>query len=383
MPRQKITEYRAKKLLIGDGYKGIAVSSTTKGLPKSGRFVVKVDQGVKRRFKQGLVALDQKPGAIPKMLKGWQTRGFSQFLIEPYLVHKPSEERYLSLERVREGIRALFAGNGGIEIESHPKSIKKFVIKKPADVAVVAKQTKLPVPFLEHLIDVFDQNFFAFLEINPLVVRGNTVHLLDAAVMVDSAGAFFVRDGWSETDTASRVHHEAEERVQALAKTTPASLKLTVLNPNGSLFFLLSGGGGSIVIADQAALRGCGKEIGNYGEYSGGPTREETHLYAREVIQLLINSKAKKKTLIIAGGVANFTDVKATFAGIIDALREEAERLRKMKVKVFIRRGGPNEVEGLAEMKEFLKRAGLFGSVHGSEAVITAAVDDAIDYLKL
>ena len=101
------------------------------------------------------------------------------------------------------------------------------------------------------------------------------------------------------------------------------------------------------------------------------------------MIQLLINSKAKKKTLIIAGGVANFTDVKATFAGIIDALREEAERLRKMKVKVFIRRGGPNEVEGLAEMKEFLKRAGLFGSVHGSEAVITAAVDDAIDYLKL
>ena len=152
------------------------------------------------------------------------------------------------------------------------------------------------------------------------------------------------------------------------------------MNPNGSLFLLLSGGGGSIVIADEAELRGVGKEIGNYGEYSGGPTREETYLYAKEVIELLLKSKAKKKALILAGGVANFTDVKQTFMGIIDTFTETAERLRKAGVKVFVRRGGPNEQEGLALMKTFLKKEKLLGSVYGSDTVITKAVDEAIKF---
>ncbi len=385
MARQKITEYRAKSLILGESYKGISFSHTLlPKLPKNGRFVVKVDQGVKRRFKQGLVALDQKSRSVPALIKQWHARGFERFLIEPHLPHKPSEERYLSLERVREGIRVLFAEQGGIEIESHGSKVKSFTIKKLSDVKTIAMRTKLPETFLNHLLKVFHQNYFAFLEINPLVVRGNTVHLLDAAVMVDSAGAFFVENCWSEQDIVSaKVSHDVEVRVQELGKTTPASLKLTVLNPNGSLFFLLSGGGGSIVIADQAALQGKGSEIGNYGEYSGGPTREETHLYTREVLTLLIASRAKKKALVIAGGVANFTDVRSTFAGIIDALDEKTKALKKMKVKVFIRRGGPNEVAGLKEMKAFLEAAGLFGSIHGSEAVITAAVDDAIKFLKL
>ncbi len=169
----------------------------------------------------------------------------------------------------------------------------------------------------------------------------------------------------------------------ALDKTTPASLKLNVLNPNGSLFFLLSAGGGSIVIADQAALLGAGREIGNYGEYSGGPTREETYLYAREVLSLLLESKAKQKALVIAGPIANFTDVKQTFLGIIDALTERARTLRTGGVRVFVRRGGPNEEAGLSLMREFLSQEKLLGSVHGSEAPITIAVEEAISSLSI
>jgi len=170
--------------------------------------------------------------------------------------------------------------------------------------------------------------------------------------------------------------------VQALQKTTPASLKLTVLHPHGSLFFLLSGGGGSIVIADEAELRGVGDQIGNYGEYSGGPTQEETHLYTREVLKLLLASSAKKKALIIAGGIANFTDIRATLRGVIDALSERSAKLRAAGVKVFVRRGGPNEASGLAHLERYLKEEGLLGSIYGSKAVITSAVDDAIDFIK-
>ena len=234
------------------------------------------------------------------------------------------------------------------------------------------------------MFDAFDKYYFAFIEINPLIVRGEDVHLLDAALLVDDAGEFFVRGAWTGDDVVkAKAKHEAETRVEELAATTPASLKLSVINPNGAIFFLLSGGGGSIVIADGAQLEGAGNLLGNYGEYSGGPTREETYLYAKEIIALMLASKAKKKALVIAGGVANFTDVKKTFAGIIDALSEEASALRKAKIKVFVRRGGPNEAAGLSLMREFLEKESLLGSIHGSDTIITKAVSEAITYTRI
>ncbi len=384
MARVKITEYRAKRLILGDSYRGVSLDSGRSAPLPEGRYVFKVDQGVKKRMKQGLVALDASASEIPGILASYEKRGFSRFLAEPYLPHEPEEERYLSLERVRGGVRLLSASEGGIDVEESPESVLSFLIASPKDVEGIARETGIPPVFLQGLVQAFEKNFFAFLEINPLVVRGEEVYLLDAAVMVDSAASFFVSSRWSEADIVeSKTAHPTEAAVRRLQKTTPASLKLTVLHPDGSLFFLLSGGGGSIVIADQAALRGAGDRIGNYGEYSGGPTREETHLYTREVLKLLLASPKKKKALVIAGGVANFTDVKATFAGIIDALAESADKLRKGNVNVFVRRGGPHEREGLARMEAFLREERLLGTVHGSDAPITAAVDEAIDYVGL
>ena len=79
--------------------------------------------------------------------------------------------------------------------------------------------------------------------------------------------------------------------------------------------------------------------------------------------------------------MANFTDVRETFLGIIDALSEAAKVLRKQNVRVFVRRGGPNESEGLALMKEFLAKEGLFGSVNGSNSPITTAVEEAVAFV--
>lgn len=383
MARVKLTEYKTKCLILGDSYQGISVRSGERPrFPARGRFAVKVDQGVKKRMTQGLVALDVPPRKILRYIAVWKKREFSRFLVEPMMPHAVSDERYLSLERVRNGIRLMYARQGGIDIEAHPEAVSQFLITRAANILGFCKNIKIPEAFVRHVLDVFEKDFFAFLEINPLVIKNGKVHLLDAAVLVDSAGSFFVRDSWIENDIVKgTAGHVAQARVEALAATTPASLKLTVVNPNGSLFFLLSGGGGSIVIADEAELKGFGGEIGNYGEYSGGPTREETYLYAKEVVGLLLASRAKKKALVIAGGVANFTDIRQTFAGVIDALAEVAVKLRAENVKVFVRRGGPNEKEGLTHMREFLKREKLLGSVHDSSAAITAAVDDAVRFI--
>jgi ATP-citrate lyase beta-subunit len=383
MSRVKISEYRAKKIIVGDSYEGVSVRTDAKTkLPVKGKWVVKVDQGVKKRMKQGLVAVNVTPAEAKTSITKWQKKGFSQFILEPLFPHESNEEQYFSLERIRDGIRMLHARDGGIDIEAHPEAVKTYLIRSNDDLPKIARESGLPEKFLHHIIEQFDAHFFAFLEINPLIIRGEEAILLDAAALVDSAGAFFTR-AWEEDVVKGKTSHEAEKNIEALAATTPASLKLNVLNENGSLFFLLSGGGGSIVVADEAQLEGVGDEIGNYGEYSGGPTREETYLYSREVIQLLLASKAKKKALVIAGGVANFTDIKKTFAGIVDALSESADALRKKGVKVFVRRGGPNEAAGLALMESFLKKEDLLGSLYGSNTVITKAVDDAISFTRI
>lgn len=384
MSRVKLSEYKAKKILLGGSYEGVQLRSGKKTSIPNGNWVAKVDEGIKKRMKQGLVCVNKPAKELSAVIKTWEKKGFSQFLLEKFLPHEQSEEQYLSLERVRDGLRVLHAAGGGIDIESHPEAVRTFMIRDVTDIREIAKETKIPEKFLTHLYRAFEDNFFAFLEINPLVVRDGEAHLLDAAALVDGAGEFFVHGRWTDADVVkSKVKHPSEMKVAELAATTPASLKLSVINPNGALFFLLSGGGGSIVIADEAQLEKAGDMMGNYGEYSGGPTREETYLYAKEIIGLMLGSAAKKKALIIAGGVANFTDVKKTFAGIIDALAESAPALKKAGVKVFVRRGGPNEAAGLALMREFLEQEGLLGSIYGSDTIITKAVEDAIHFIRV
>src|SRR5206468_4255377 len=136
---------------------------------------------------------------------------------------------------------------------------------------------------------------------------------LDVAAEVDSAGEFFVHNAWNEEDFRSgqpKKRTDEEVAVTQLAAKSQAAFSLEVLNPNGSISMLLSGGGASIVLADEVYNQGYGKELANYGEYSGNPNAEETYLYTKAVLRLLLQSKAKKKVLIIAGGVANFTDVR-------------------------------------------------------------------------
>ncbi|CAF4610942.1 unnamed protein product, partial [Rotaria magnacalcarata] len=49
----------------------------------------------------------------------------------------------------------------------------------------------------------------------------------------------------------------------------------------------------------------------------------QTYEYAKTILSLMVKEKNPDgKTLIIGGGIANFTNVAATFKGIVKALRE-------------------------------------------------------------
>lgn len=65
------------------------------------------------------------------------------------------------------------------------------------------------------------------------------------------------------------------------------------------------------------------------------------------------------KVLIIGGSIANFTNVAATFKGIIRALETLVEKLREHHVTIYVRRGGPNYQGGLRKIKEAGKLLGI------------------------
>jgi hypothetical protein len=79
--------------------------------------------------------------------------------------------------------------------------------------------------------------------------------------------------------------------------------------------------------------------------------------------------------------VANFTDIRQTFKGVIRALDEAKAELKRQGITVFVRRGGPYEAEGLAQMESFLLREGLHGLVAGPELPMSRIVPAAADSL--
>ena len=144
---------------------------------------------------------------------------------------------------------------------------------------------------------------------------------------------------------------------------------------------LLSGGGASIVLADEVYNLGFGKQIANYGEYSGNPNAQEVYIYTKNILELLLKSSSAKKVLLIGGGVANFTNISTTFKGIIEALDEKKGDLLRQQVKVFVRRGGPHQQEGLALMEKFLKENKLYGFVGDQRITLPDVVNMAVENL--
>lgn len=256
---------------------------------------------------------------------------------------------------------------------------------------------------------------FTYMEINPLVVIPNedatsaSVHFLDLAAKLDQTADFECGVKWAiarspaalgitapssangsvNIDAGPPIEFPApfgrelskeEAYIAELDAKTGASLKLTVLNPNGRIWTLVAGGGASVVYADAIASAGFADELANYGEYSGAPTESQTYHYARTVLDLMLRAPLsdKGKVLFIGGGIANFTNVASTFKGVIKALREYAKALNEHNVQIWVRRAGPNYQEGLKNMKAATQELGLQAKIFGPEMHVSGIVPLAL-----
>lgn len=149
----------------------------------------------------------------------------------------------------------------------------------------------------------------------------------------------------------------------------------------------MAGGGASVVYADTISDLGYSHELANYGEYSGAPSTEHTFEYAKTLIGLMTKGKHDPKEdgkiFIIGGSIANFTDIAATFAGLIKALKAYSDVLRTNKVSIWVRRAGPNYQEGLQMLRECSNETGLDIKIYGPETHITAVVPLALGLEKI
>lgn len=421
MAQRGIREYVAKRMLAKylpnytDGkftYAGKVVlvdpDTDMKKLPEANpwlakeKLTVKPDQLFGKRGKHGLLLLDADFEAAKKWISermnkettvGKNTDKLTHFLIEPFVPHK--EEYYGAITSNRDFDVINFSTEGGINVEENWEKVVSINVpigeyadaKKIEEKLAVVKDSarrKIIAEFLSALHKFYSDLDYSYLEINPFTVVGQDIVPLDTVAKLDDTAAFKHFKEWNEVDfppAFGKKLTKEENFIHALDEKTGASLKLTVLNPEGRVWTMVAGGGASVIYTDTIVDLGFSKELANYGEYSGNPNTEETYLYAKTLLDLMTRKKApnnQEKYLLIGGGIANFTDVAKTFTGIIQALKEFKEKLIENNVKIYIRRGGPNYEEGLKKMRELGKSLGVPIEVYGPETHMTKIVPLAL-----
>jgi ATP-citrate lyase beta-subunit len=362
------------------------------------KLVVKPDQLIGKRGKHNLILLnatfnEAKNWINERMNKeitiGKVTDKLTHFLIEPFVPHDKNKEYYIAITSNREGDAIHFSAHGGVDIEEVWDTVVTIQVPILSNIDDVKIKEKLPkdIPdeekdmvtnFIKGLFKFYADLGYAYLEINPIAVTKGGIIPLDTVARLDDAAQFVCGQKWGEIEFPApfgRDLTEEEKMIKELDEKSGASLKLTVLNPKGRIWTLVAGGGASVVYTDTVFDLGFKDELANYGEYSGNPSTDETYQYAKTVIDLMTREKDPRgKILLIGGGIANFTDVAKTFTGIIEALKEYRQKLIDNKIKIYIRRGGPNYQEGLKNMKELGKTLGVPIEVFGPELHMTAIV---------
>jgi ATP-citrate lyase beta-subunit len=354
---------------------------------KKSKLVVKAHEALGSRFKLGLVKVDldlKGAEAATKEMIGRHVGSItvSQVIVSEMIPHK--EEYYCAVKSTRTGTDILVANCGGIEVESNWERVNRLALEvgqQPSEDALekLAKDAGFTGSLLKKMTDFagklficFDSEDAQYLEVNPVVLREQDSELiaLDAVTLLDGDAKFRHPD-WNFAFAAEfgRAYSKHEMEVMAVDSKIKGSVKFIEI-PGGDTAMLPAGGGASIYYSDAVVARG-GK-LANYAEYSGDPPD-----WAVEVLTDKVCSLPGIKNIIVGGAIANFTDVKKTFGGIINGFRKAKSEGKLKGVKIWVRRGGPREKEGLDAMRA-LKDEGFDINVFDRNTPLTDIVDKAL-----
>lgn len=421
MARKKIREYDSKRLIKAHIQRiaGLQLPINVAQVKENTNFsellamnpwmtqmklVVKPDCLFGKRGKHDLVGLNLDYTQAEQFIKARMNKVVDMdgtvgkidcFIIEPFVPH--DVEYYLCIQSQRLGYDISFSEYGGMDIEENWDKVKHVTIptgEDPTTDRLVPLLATLPIelrPSMEQFIQgafaVYLDLDFTLMEMNPFTLdpQGKPFPL-DMRGELDDTAFFRSAKKWGDVEFPlpfGRTMTAHEQHVHTLDEGTGASLKLSILNPRGRIWTMVAGGGASVIYADTVGDLGFAQELGNYAEYSGGPSTQETYLYARTLLDCATaNPDGRGRALICGGGIANFTDVAATFKGIIQAIRERADAIKASKMRIFVRRGGPNYTAGLDMMRRLGDEIGVPIEVFGPEASMTGICKLAIDYVK-
>jgi len=373
----------------------------------SNKLVAKPDMLFGKRGKNNLVLLDATYQQAEEFVQKWFDKEteisgvkgvMTHWLIEPFVPHKV--EYYISIASHPEHDEIHFSLRGGIHVEENWDQVKHLQVTPLQTLAnipdwekslgidqIPAEYKQKTFEFVKALYQIFVELDFVALELNPFTFNAaGEIVPLDLVAEVDDCAAFKNTKNWDGLtfpNPFGRRLNAEEAFIHSLDEKTGASLKLTILNPKGRIWLMVAGGGASVIFADTVADLHMGPELGNYGEYSGNPNEEETCHYAKTILDLATrNPDGHGRVLIIGGGIANFTDVAKTFKGIIHALNEYREKLIAAKMKIFVRRAGPNYQAALKAMRELSDKLKVPIEVYGPEIPMTTILPKAIEYIK-
>ncbi len=355
------------------------------------QLVAKAHEALGSRFKLGLVRvklnLTQAKSAVKSMI-GRQVGGLSvrEVIISEMIPH--AAEYYVAIQTTRKGADILLATCGGIDVEENwdrVKSLSVEVGEAPSRRALESLARKAGFSgnlvskvsdFTAKLFEAYDNEDAQYLEINPLVQRSSDQKLvaLDVVTLLD-ADAKYRHSDWDFPFAAEfgRAYTEDEKELMAVDASVKGSIKFIEI-PGGDTAMLPAGGGASVYYCDAVVARG-GK-LANYTEYSGDPPDWAVEALTEKVCDL-----PGIKRVIVGGAIANFTDVKKTFGGIIAGFRKAKAKGKMSKVQIWVRRGGPREKEGLAAMRELAKE-GFKINVFDRTTPLTDIVDMALGKKK-
>ena len=306
-----------------------------------------------------------------------------------------AEEHYLSItyDTNKKQPVLIYSREGGMDIEDVPENkIHKYYldIRKENFEDFIPKPSVAPGELVALAVDggdkelvnlqsklwqVFLKEDTRIVEINPLVKTSEGEWIAaDAKIAIDD-DAFFRHKEWETLEPRTMLGRLPTDREIEAKKIDEGEAYYRgtagkYIEMEGDIALILNGGGASI--ANMDAIIAQGLKPSNYTEYSGNPPREKVHALAKVVL-----SKPGIRALWMCGVVANFTNMKETFLGIIDVLDE-----LKPTYPIVVRRDGPESAEAIQLVEECAKRNNLNLKIFNKDMSMTESAKVLAEMLK-
>jgi len=293
------------------------------------------------------------------------------------------KEFYLSItyDTVRKIPYILFCEEGGVDIEEVKMKDPGAIARVDLDPYLGPKEKDLRKFFLDNrelltdtalrLWDAFSRYDCRVVEVNPLALVGQKLLAVDAKIILDDSGLLRHKDlnliaKGSISDIPTKRELEAKKIDEEDYRGSAGS---TFIELDGDIAILASGGGASLLVMDS--LVQAGGKAANYTEYSGNPPREKV-----EKLTKITLSREGLSGCLVAGAVANFTDIYETLSGFCDGLKQVKP---KVTYPIVIRRGGPRQEEAYSMLAKFAKQEGVDIHLFGPETPISVASQKMVE----